>query len=289
MIAVVVDVGGELRLVAPPDHALLAARRGPPVHFQLQLVGLDQPRRIGEPLAECPEEEEEAMSLGLVVVEGGVGHRTAPAQDGAARQREPPSGDLPRRLGSVPAALVRGRAAFAGGAVGSLGYGLVRPVEGRPGRPADTLDLPDAVMMIADTLVILDNLFGRAIVVANVEVPPRAGPAERLRLYDAAEARLDDMIARLRQRHELAPLALRHGLPPAATDSRYPRDAFERDVARVLEYVAAGDTFQTVLSRRQEVRGAIDPLLLYRYLRALNPAPYLFYLALDDVALVGSS
>src|SRR5205814_1041893 len=59
--------------------------------------------------------------------------------------------------------------------------------------------------------------------------------------------------------------------------------------ARVLEYVAAGDTFQTVLSRRQEVRGAIDPLLLYRYLRALNPAPYLFYLALDDVALVGSS
>src|SRR5438093_1601769 len=78
-------------------------------------------------------------------------------------------------------------------------------------------------------------------------------------------------------------------LPPVATDSRYPRDAFERDVARVLEYVAAGDTFQTVLSRRQEVRGAVDPLLLYRYLRALNPAPYLFYLTLDDVALVGSS
>src|SRR3989475_3084570 len=97
------------------------------------------------------------------------------------------------------------------------------------------------------------------------------------------------MIARLGQRHELAPLALRNGLPPVATESRYPRDAFERDVARVLEYVAAGDTFQTVLSRRQEVRGAIDPLLLYRYLRALNPAPYLFYLALDDVALVGSS
>jgi len=144
-------------------------------------------------------------------------------------------------------------------------------------------------MMIADTLVILDNLFGRAIVVANVEVPPRAGPAERLRLYDTAEARLDDMVGRLGQRHDLAPLALRDGLPPVATESRYPRDAFERDVARVLEYVAAGDIFQTVLSRRQEVRGAVDPLLLYRYLRALNPAPYLFHLALDDFTLVGSS
>jgi len=37
------------------------------------------------------------------------------------------------------------------------------------------------------------------------------------------------------------------------------------------------------------VPGAVDPLRLYRYLRALNPAPYLFYLALDDVAIVGSS
>src|SRR5438093_4413252 len=97
------------------------------------------------------------------------------------------------------------------------------------------------------------------------------------------------MVGRLGQRHELAPLPLRNGLPPLATESRYPRDAFERDVARVLEYVAAGDTFQTVLSRRQEIRGAVDPLLLYRYLRALNPAPYLFYLALDDFTIVGSS
>src|SRR5439155_24346071 len=112
--------------------------------------------------------------------------------------------------------------------------------------------------------------------------------AERLRLYDAAEARLDDMIARLGQRHELAPLALRNGLPPVATDSRYPRDAFERDVARVLEYVAAGDTFQTVLSRRQEVRGAGDPLRLYLDLRALHPAPYPFHPTPDDVALLGS-
>src|SRR5207245_10580984 len=117
-------------------------------------------------------------------------------------------------------------------------------------------------MMIADTLVILDNLFGRAIVVANVEVPPRAGPAERLRLYDAAEARLDDMIARLGQRHELAPLALRSGLPPVATESRYPRDAFERDVARVLECVAAGDKIPRVqLGRTVDLR-ASDTLLL---------------------------
>src|SRR5438552_14887192 len=137
---------------------------------------------------------------------------------------------LPAPLPPVP-----GLPRFTGGAVGYLGYDLVRTVERLPRPPADTLDLPDAVMMIADTLVILDNLFGRAIVVANVEVPPRAGPAERLRLYDAAEARLDDMIARLGQRHELAPLALRSGLPPVATESRYPPHALDRALPRVLE------------------------------------------------------
>ena len=207
----------------------------------------------------------------------------------AAGETEDPIGHLAQRMRALPAAPVPGLPRFTGGAVGYLGYDLVRTVERLPRPPADTLDVPDAVMMIADTLVILDNLFGRAIVVANVEVPPRAGPAERLRLYDAAEQRLDDLVGRLGQRHELTPLALRNSLPPVATESRYPRDAFERDVARVLDYVAAGDTFQTVLSRRQEIRGAVDPLLLYRYLRALNPAPYLFYLALDDFTIVGSS
>ncbi|HEV2752076.1 MAG TPA: anthranilate synthase component I [Gemmatimonadales bacterium] len=206
-----------------------------------------------------------------------------------ATTTDDPIGHLAQRMRALPAAPVPGLPRFTGGAVGYLGYDLVRTVERLPRAPADTLGVPDAVMMIADTLVILDNLFGRAIVVANVEVPPRAAPAERLRLYDAAQARVDEMVDRLGQRHDLAPLALRNGLPPPATDSRYPREAFERDVARVLEYVRAGDTFQTVLSRRQEVPGAVDPLRLYRYLRALNPAPYLFYLALDDFAFVGSS
>jgi anthranilate synthase component I len=204
-------------------------------------------------------------------------------------ETDDPIGDLAQRLRALPAAPVPGLPRFTGGAVGYLGYDLVRTVERLPRPPADTLAVPDAVMMLADTLVILDNLFGRAIVVANVEVPPGAAPAARLRLYDAAEAKVDELVARLGGHHALAPLALTDGVPPAATTSRYSRAAFERDVARVLEYIVAGDAFQTVLSRRQDAAGAVDPLRLYRYLRALNPAPYLFYLALDDFALVGSS
>src|SRR2546425_1168879 len=104
----------------------------------------------------------------------------------------------------------------------------------------------------------------------------------------------DDPIGHLAQRMRELPAAPVPCLPrftggAVGTARRYPREVFERDVARILDYIRAGDPSQTVLSRRQEAAGAVDPLLLYRYLRALNPAPYLFYLALDDFALVGSS
>ena len=200
-----------------------------------------------------------------------------------------PIGHLATRLRALPTIQVPGLPRFTGGAVGYLGYDLVRSIERLPAPPPDTLGVPDAVMMIADSLVILDNLFGRAIVVANVEVPANASAAQRVRLFEAAEQRLDTLVARLGGTHTLAPLSLDRGGAPLRTESRYPRAAFERDVAKIGAYIAAGDTFQTVLSRRQEVSGAVDPLRLYRYLRALNPAPYLFYLALDDVTLVGSS
>src|SRR2546429_6743898 len=110
---------------------------------------------------------------------------------------------------ALPAVPVPGLPRFTGGAVGYLGYDLVRTVEHLPDPPADTLAVPDAVMMIADTVVILDNLFGRAIVVANVEVPARAAGAARLRLYDAAEARLDETLGPLRRRPGLAPARLK--------------------------------------------------------------------------------
>jgi len=208
---------------------------------------------------------------------------------GPAGQTADPISHLADRMRALPSVPLPGLPRFMGGAVGYLGYDVVRSIERLPAGPADTLGVPDAVVMIADSLVILDNVFGRAIVVANVEVPAKASPAQRLRLYDTAQERLDTLIGRLSGTHQLAPLALEDDGRALRPQSKYPRAAFERDVAKIREYIAAGDLFQAVLSRRQVVPGAVDPLRLYRYLRALNPAPYLFYLTLDDVTLVGSS
>ena len=75
---------------------------------------------------------------------------------------------------------------------------------------------------------------------------------------------------------------------PCDARSAFDQPRFEAAVRKVKEYIAAGDTFQTVLSRRIDL-AAPDPLLAYRYLRALNPAPYVYYLHFDDVSIVGSS
>jgi anthranilate synthase component 1 len=211
----------------------------------------------------------------------------------SAGETQDPLAHLADRMRALPSVALPGEGLprFTGGAVGYLGYDLVRSIERLPRAPDDSFggDVPDAIVMIADSLVILDNVFGRAIVVANVEVPASASAAQRLRLYDGAQERLDALIGRLGATHPLAPLSLDGDTRALQPESKYPRAAFERDVAKIREYIAAGDVFQAVLSRRQVVPGAVDPLRLYRYLRALNPAPYLFYLALDEVTLVGSS
>src|SRR6059036_2868321 len=125
-----------------------------------------------------------------------------------AGQTTDPIAHFADRLRALPSVALPGLPRFTGGAVGYLGYDVVRSIERLPPPPPDTLGVPDAVMMIADSLVIVDNLFGRAILVANVEVPPDASAAQRVGLYDAAEARLDTLVSRLGATHALAPLAL---------------------------------------------------------------------------------
>src|SRR2546422_3737408 len=163
-----------------------------------------------------------------------------------AGQTTDPVAHLADRMRALPSVALPGLPRFMGGAVGYVGYDVVRSIERLPGGGApDTLGVPDAVVMIADSLVILDNVFGRAIVVANVEVPAKASAAQRLRLYDAAQERLDTLIARLGDTHQLTPLALdadrksvRSPSPPDSQDAPAP---VERDVTKSREYIAAGD------------------------------------------------
>jgi anthranilate synthase component 1 len=192
---------------------------------------------------------------------------------------------LMRRYPGQP---VPGLPRFTGGAVGFIGYDVVRSLERLPAPPPDDRGLPDAILMVADTLLVLDNLFNRATVIANVEVRSGMAPGELEREYQRALGRIEEWLGRLRAPSPLRSLEL-DGTPPFPEyTSTYPDDRFRRHVQRIQEYITAGDTFQTVLSRRLDIP-APDPFLTYRYLRALNPAPYLYFLQFDDLYVVGSS
>jgi anthranilate synthase component 1 len=148
--------------------------------------------------------------------------------------------------------------------------------------------MPEAVFIIADTLVIIDNAFGRAILLANTNVEPATSASQLRKEYDRALGRIEVLLDRLRQPPRLVPLSLAQA-PLLPSQSSFSRDEFERDVVRIKQHIAAGDVFQAVLSRRQDVSVSADPLDVYRSLRALNPAPYLYFLTLDDFAIAGSS
>ncbi|HKU61297.1 MAG TPA: chorismate-binding protein [Gemmatimonadales bacterium] len=217
-----------------------------------------------------------------------------------------PMEHLGRTMRRYPPVEVAGLPRFTGGAVGYLGYDVVRTIEDLPDAPPDDRDLPDAIVMVADTLLVLDNLFNRATVIATVEVEGadgrsdrvaegrRSGAAEGLsedelrRLYEDAERRIDRWLERLAAPSTIGPLEMVSAPALPAMRSPYADARFKADVTRIKEYIAAGDTFQTVLSRRLDLE-APDPFLAYRYLRALNPGPYLYFLHCDDIHVIGSS
>jgi anthranilate synthase component 1 len=201
---------------------------------------------------------------------------------------EAPLDHIARLMRQYPPVTLPGLPRFTGGAVGYIGYDVVRTLERLPRAPTDDRGLPDAVMMVTDTLVVMDNLFNRATIVANVEVRPEMSRAELEGGYRKALQRIDDWLGRLRRPAALQSLGIEPAPPVPTTTSPYPDGRFEADVRRIQEYIAAGDTFQTVLSRRLDLP-APDPFLTYRYLRALNPAPYLYFLHCDDLHVVGSS
>lgn len=194
--------------------------------------------------------------------------------------------DIVRNMRPVDAPELDG---FWSGAIGFFSYDMVRHIERLPHAPPRTLDAPDACFVFTNALVVIDNWRGQARVIVSVPVPAGATDADLQSLHANATHTLDDTIARLHGPDVLPPLELNHDAPPAVPTSRYTRQAFERDVDRIKEYILAGDVFQVLLARRMELPLDFDPTSLYRALRALNPSPYMYHLVLDGLELVGSS
>ncbi|HEY3267136.1 MAG TPA: anthranilate synthase component I [Armatimonadota bacterium] len=171
---------------------------------------------------------------------------------------------------------------FVGGAVGLMGYDMVRWFEKLPDTTEDDLQAPDALFMLADTIVIFDHLRHRLKVVCNALVDGSVDDA-----YDKAVARVNRVTATL-QSHSM-PEWPKTGEIPGEPEWNMTPEQYQEMVRKGVEYIRAGDCIQLVLAQRMRREIAADPLDVYRALRFINPSPYMFYLNLGEMILVGSS
>ena len=174
---------------------------------------------------------------------------------------------------------------FTGGLVGYFGYDTVRaiePVLGACDKP-DDIGGPDILLMVSDEVVVFDNLAGKLYVVIHVN--PDIDHA-----YEKAQRRLDELVGQLRtglpEHHaRIAP----HAVSEADFVSGFTQTGFEAAVEKSKEYIRAGDIMQVVLSQRLSIPFEFPPLDLYRALRTLNPSPYMYFMDLGELHVVGSS
>ena len=175
---------------------------------------------------------------------------------------------------------------FACGAVGYAAYDAVRYVERLPNPPKDDLHLPDLYFLFYDLMVVFDHLNKTLKVVCAARLDGKKPQAA----YDEAKARIDEMVIRLRTPTvTLSDDITVSGEPAFKFESNFKRADYNRAVKACKEYIRAGDIFQVVLSQRLKTRTVADPFKVYRALHAINPSPYLFFLKMGDVHLVGSS
>ncbi|MCU0834418.1 MAG: anthranilate synthase component I [Chromatiaceae bacterium] len=183
------------------------------------------------------------------------------------RAAEPP--DLPR---------------FVGGLVGYFGYDTVRYIEPKLAScpNPDSIGAPDILLLVADEVVVFDNLSGRMYIVIHLD--PSAGDS-----LEAGQARIESLIARMRQGAPRRPCESPREVKEADFVSGFTEAGFKQAVERIKRYIFDGDCMQVVLSQRLSIPFAARPLDLYRALRGLNPSPYMYFLDLGDFHIVGSS
>jgi len=174
------------------------------------------------------------------------------------------------------------------GAIGYFSYDMVRLIERLPKRLGDDIGLYDAMLMFYRGLIAFDHVQHRLWVVRNVYTE---GPGSLKAKYSAA-------VKEIRQTRESLEAPVEgekregrgkgKGAKPKV-ESNFLRKEYLQAVRKSKEYIRAGDIFQVVVSQRFSAKTKAAPFDIYRELRALNPSPYLFFLRLNDVHVVGSS
>ena len=198
-----------------------------------------------------------------------------------------PLNDLRRLMAEYRPAPVPGLPRFSGGAVGFLSYEMVRYFENLPAASAGDFDTDDCCFMVTDTLLIFDNVSQRIKIVSNAHL----NGGDLRDSYEKSRQKILRLVEKLKGPSRLAPLnsGAAGEVKPLAFQSSFKKEDFEAAVLRVKQYIQDGDVIQVVLAQRLRLEIEAEPFQIYRWLRTINPSPYMYYLRLGGMEVVGSS
>jgi anthranilate synthase component I len=181
---------------------------------------------------------------------------------------------------------VPGLPPFTAGAVGFFAHDAVRQLEKLPEKAKDDLKLPDCVLMFFDRLLAFDHVRHEIFVIATVDVRKKS-PRKAYELAIRDIEKIEKQLA--------SPLPQKYLRPPKAKPGKLKvslsmsKKQFMSKVEKIKEYIIAGDVFQAVPSLRAELEPGVAPLNIYRALRRVNPSPYMYYLRMDELTVLGTS
>lgn len=185
---------------------------------------------------------------------------------------------LRRYMNSQELDQVAGLPRFSGGLVGYLGYDAIRYFEPKVDIPARD-DLPEAIFMVAKTVVAFDHAFGQITLIANAQVNGNEEAA-----LANAEERLDALEECLSQPFEFSKLKVKTPPGDQIFTNNIDQQSFEEAVKIAKAHITTGDIFQVVLSQKLTRNTNAEPISIYRALRSLNPSPYMFFLNFAHLA-----
>jgi len=201
-----------------------------------------------------------------------------------------PLTEIKRMMKDFKAADVKGLPRFYGGFVGYIGYDMVRFFEKIPDKNSDDLGLADCVFMLTDTMLLFDHVNHTIKIICNSFLTrgKKASIKEKTKAYHEAIANIEAIHKNfnLSFRQEKT---MRKGRASKNITSNFQKNEFCSIVDKAKEYIKKGDIIQVVLSQRFKIKTQKDPFDIYRDLRSLNPSPYMFFLKLKDMFMVGSS
>lgn len=170
------------------------------------------------------------------------------------------------------------RLPFVGGAVGTVGYDMIKQYEVISAVNPDHIGTPDSHLMFVTETIVLDHFYDQLHIVVLEEDNEKG--------RETAETRIREIERKINVHVGFPQVEMNE---PLVFNSNMKQEEYEEIVKKAKQYIYDGDIFQVVLSQRWSAKCSTEPFMLYRKLRRVNPSPYMFYFNFIDYHIVGAS